>query len=261
MNNSGHLLWQTLRALTGSTLRKREIVALISWAQLNSPKTPFAQSPGVLSGWLVAVTSSSPPRLIRLLELSLAWVTIWGPCGCTQLSAPHGCSLGVIRAAKPSARWILLLFPVAAHWSINPIWGNEQAGRQPAIGQSQELIVSDTLSPVPSRAVKQMQSLTGGFLLLLEPKALSAKMLIPSLHCCPNYGTQRDKNHTWRRVYPSHAEWFGPKTLHEPPLLVLNPTWKQGRLENAHTRFLHKPVHAQPWKKEVAIVLLLPHHH
>lgn len=32
-------------------------------SKLNSPKTPFAQTPGLLSGWFVVVTSSSPPGL------------------------------------------------------------------------------------------------------------------------------------------------------------------------------------------------------
>lgn len=36
---------------------------------------------------------------------------------------------------------------------------------------------------------------------------------------------------------------------------------KAGQAGNAHTRGLHKPGHAQPWKKEVGMVLLLLHHH
>lgn len=62
LDNSELLLWQRLCAVPGSALRT-EIVALVSWAQLHPPKTPFAQTPGLLSACFVGVPSLAPPGL------------------------------------------------------------------------------------------------------------------------------------------------------------------------------------------------------
>lgn len=60
MNNSEAL---AVTDIVCSTLRKPEIVVLISSAQLNSPKSPFAQAPQWAPQWLFVGTNSSPPSL------------------------------------------------------------------------------------------------------------------------------------------------------------------------------------------------------
>lgn len=62
---------------------------------------------------------------------------------------PHGNQGGQIQCTPDSAS-----FPVAAHQSTNPIWDNEKAARQPAIGQRQHLNSQWHLPPRPSDGIQ-----------------------------------------------------------------------------------------------------------